>query len=218
MSQFSLNPYGLKEGELSSGTTIMGVCFDGGVILGADSRTSTGSYIANRVADKVVPLHDNIWTCRSGSAADTQAVADYVRHYLGSHATELGRAPKVKTAATLMAKITYNNKDRMQAGLICGGWDPYDGGQIFEIPLGGTLVPQKFAVGGSGSTYIFGLVDANYRDNMSKEECKEFVKTSISHAMARDGSSGGVIRLVCITKDGVEKTVYTGDELPMTQC
>ena len=218
MSQFSLNPYGLKEGELSSGTTIMGVCFDGGVVLGADSRTSTGSYIANRVADKVVPLHDTIWTCRSGSAADTQAVADYVRHYLGSHATELGRAPKVKTAATLMAKITYNNKDRMQAGLICGGWDPYDGGQIFEIPLGGTLVPQRFAIGGSGSTYIYGLVDANYREGMSKEECKNFVKKSISHAMSRDGSSGGVVRLVVITQEGVEKSVYHGDDLPMAQC
>ena len=35
-----------------------------------------------------------------------------------------------------MASICYNNKDRMQAGLIVGGWDPYDGGQIYEIPLG----------------------------------------------------------------------------------
>ena len=24
----------------------------------------------------------------------------------------------------------------MQAGLICGGWDPYEGGQVYEIPLG----------------------------------------------------------------------------------
>ena len=106
----------------------------------------------------------------------------------------------------------------MQAGLICGGWDPYDGGQIFEIPLGGTLVPQKFAIGGSGSTYIYGLVDANYREGMSKEECKNFVKKSISHAMSRDGSSGGVVRLVVITQEGVEKSVYHGDDLPMAQC
>ena len=36
----------------------------------------------------------------------------------------------------------------------------------------------------------------------------------ISHAMARDGSSGGVIRLVIIDKDGVEKEVVMGDALP----
>ena len=100
------------------------------------------------------------------------------------------------------------------AGMICGGWDPYEGGQVFEIPLGGTLMPQKFAIGGSGSSYIYGLVDATYKEGMSKEECKTFVKNAVAHAMARDGSSGGVIRLVIITKDGVEKEVVLGDQLP----
>jgi 20S proteasome subunit beta 1 len=63
----------------------MAVEFDGGVVLGADSRTSTGSYVANRVSDKIVPIHDYIWACRSGSAADTQAVVDYVKYYLDAH-------------------------------------------------------------------------------------------------------------------------------------
>ena len=66
----------------------MAVQFDGGVILGADSRTTTGSYIANRVTDKLTPLFENpqgggaIYCCRSGSAADTQALADIVRYYM----------------------------------------------------------------------------------------------------------------------------------------
>ena len=47
----------------------MAVAFDGGVIMGADSRTSTGSYVANRVSDKITQLHDRIYVCRSGSAA-----------------------------------------------------------------------------------------------------------------------------------------------------
>lgn len=63
----------------------MAVTFDGGVILGADSRTSTGSYVANRVSDKVVPIHDYVYACRSGSAADTQTVTDYVKHYINAH-------------------------------------------------------------------------------------------------------------------------------------
>jgi len=192
----------------------MAVTFDGGVVMGADSRTSTGSYVANRVSDKIVPIHDYIWACRSGSAADTQAVIDYVKHYTEAHATELERPPKVITCASLMRQICYNNKDNLMAGLICAGWDPYDGGQVFEIPLGGTIMKQKFALGGSGSTYIYGLVDATYRENMTRAECVDFVKNSIAHAMSRDGSSGGVIRLVIITKDGVEKEVVLGDKLP----
>lgn len=53
-----------------------------GVILGADSRTTTGSYIANRVSDKITPISDKVYCCRSGSAADTQAISDIVRYVL----------------------------------------------------------------------------------------------------------------------------------------
>ena len=56
------------------GTTIMAIEFDGGVVIGADSRTSAGTYIVNRVTDKLTKIHDRIYCCRSGSAADTQVI------------------------------------------------------------------------------------------------------------------------------------------------
>jgi len=49
---------------------------------------------------------------------------------------------------------------------------------------------------------------------MTKEACKEFVKNALSHAMARDGSSGGVIRLVTITEESIEKEFVAGNKLP----
>lgn len=60
-----------------TGTTIVACTYNGGVVLGADSRVSTGTYISNRASDKITCLTDNVWLLRSGSAADTQAVADY---------------------------------------------------------------------------------------------------------------------------------------------
>ncbi|MBN3306936.1 PSB6 protein, partial [Amia calva] len=66
-------------------TTILAVEYDGGVVIGADSRTTTGAYIANRVTDKLTPVHKHIYCCRSGSAADTQAIADAVTYQLGFH-------------------------------------------------------------------------------------------------------------------------------------
>ena len=36
------------------------------------------AYVANRVTDKLTPIHERIFCCRSGSAADTQAIADIV--------------------------------------------------------------------------------------------------------------------------------------------
>ena len=113
-----------------------------------------------------------------------------------------------------MGSLCYNNKDNLMAGIIIAGWDPYDGGQVYCIPLGGTLLKQDFAVGGSGSTYIWGYVDSIFKPNMTKEECTKFVQHALSHAMARDGSSGGVIRTVTIDKDGCERNFIAGNALP----
>ena len=38
--------------------------------------------------------------------------------------------------------------------------------------------------------------------------------SAISLAMSRDGSSGGVVRLGCITEKGVERLLIKGNELP----
>lgn len=86
---------------------------------------------------------------------------------------------------------------------------------------------QPFAIGGSGSAYIYGLCDAAvkkfYDDqkgvaeekkrHMNRQECEEFVQRAVSHAMARDGSSGGVIRMCTITKDGCDRKFTAGDNL-----
>lgn len=201
---------------VSTGTSIIAVEFDGGVVLGADSRTSTGIYVANRVSDKLTQVHDTIYCCRSGSAADTQAVADYARRYLADYAIELDGPPSVKAASTLFRAICYNNKNALMAGIIIAGYDPEEGGQVYAIPLGGTCVRQKVAFGGSGSTYIYGWVDERYRPGMNRDECIQFVRDALSHAMARDGSSGGVIRTVCIDKNGAQRDFVAGDKLPFS--
>ena len=58
------------------------------------------------------------------------------------------------------------------------GW--LDVCQVYSIPLGGMCVQQSCAIGGSGSSYIYGYVDANFKKNMTKEECEQFVKTGMS--------------------------------------
>merc|ERR1719464_2152972 len=129
----------------------MAVTYDSGVVLGADTRTSTGEYVANRASRKISKVHDKIFVCRCGSAADTQALTGFVINYLGQHAVELGKLPTVNTAANLFKIIAYNNKDRLLAGLIIAGWDEKRGGQVFSIPLGGSLIPVDYACDGSGS-------------------------------------------------------------------
>ncbi|CAG8491588.1 3682_t:CDS:2 [Paraglomus brasilianum] len=206
---------GLKPGEISLGTTLIAVAFDGGVVVGADSRTSMGgSYTVNRVTDKLTYVSDRIYCCRSGSAADTQAVASIVTYYLQLYAIQHEEEPPVRVAASLFQELCYKNKDALSAGIICAGWDKHDGGSVFGIPMGGSMHKLPYATAGSGSTYIYGYCDTSFRQNMTKEETIEFVKTGVALAIGRDGSSGGCIRLAVITKDGVQRHFIPGDQVP----
>lgn len=200
--------------EVLTGTSIMAVEFDGGVIVGADSRTSMGTFVSNRVTDKLTRVTDRIYCCRSGSAADTQAVADIVASHMDLLEVKLGEPPLVQVAAHTFKEICYNYRDQLMAGIIVAGWDKTKGGQVYTIPLGGMIVRQPIAIGGSGSTYVWGYVDSAYKPNMNKEETVNFVKNTLTLALTRDGSSGGVVRVAIITKDGVERRVFLHNELP----
>ena len=205
-------------------TTIMAVKYADGVVLGADSRTSTGTYVANRASDKITPICENVWMCRSGSAADTQNVAAYVSRLAQEHAVSVSSAGAdadegikcdVKLVANITQKIAYQNKDRLQAGMIIAGYDRKLGPQVYGIPLGGAMMENPFTVGGSGSAYIYGWCDDTFRENMSKEEAQAWVKRAISLAIARDASSGGVIRLVTIDATGVSRQMIQPIEQPL---
>ncbi|XP_053235981.1 proteasome subunit beta type-9 [Podarcis raffonei] len=199
--------------KISIGTTIMAVEFDGGVVIGSDSRVSAGQSVVNCVFNKLERLHSRIYCALSGSAADAQAIADMVNYQLELHSLNVEGPPLVLAAATLVKNISYKYKEEFSAHLMVAGWDPKKGGQVYGT-LGGMLTRQPFAIGGSGSTYIYGYVDSAYKPGMSREECRQFTMNAIALAMCRDGSSGGVIYLATITKEGVKEEVVVGDEIP----
>merc|ERR1712182_129271 len=101
-----------------------------------------------------------------------------VKNYIGQHAIELGEDPLVKSAANLFKLIAYNNKNNLTAALIIGGVDR-TGPHLYAIPLGGTMYEQKCYVSGSDSGYVAGLMNDQYRENMTKAETQAFVTKCI---------------------------------------
>ena len=140
-------------------------------------------------------------------------MTDYVKYFLDQHRMEYGKPPKVQVAANFFRQLCYQNKNGLTAGIICAGWDAQKGGQVYSVPIGGALLERPYAIGGSGSTYIYGFCDAYYQPNMTREQCQEFVTKALAHAMARDGSSGGCIRLLKIDASGSERIFIPGNKL-----
>jgi 20S proteasome subunit beta 1 len=203
-----------NEGPISMGTTLIAVTYEGGAILAADSRTSTGSYVANRVSNKLTKLCDNIYCGRSGSAADTQAMAEAVAHYLKQKEMIDGQQPPVVTAARVMQTLCYRYRFQISAGILVVGYDAINGGQVYSVPLGGALLSLDYAMGGSGSTYLYGWADQNFKKGMTRDQALNFVREAVSHAISRDGSSGGVIRSIIIDKNGVQPETIPWGKIP----
>ena len=72
----------------------------------------------------------------------------------------------------------YHNKSGLTAGIIVAGWDKTKGGQVYSIPVGGAILERQFAIGGSGSTYIYGFCDAYFKPGMTRDQCEEFTARS----------------------------------------
>lgn len=140
-------------------------------------------------------------------AADTQAVHRHVCQLVDEQSAARGQPGiiDVQTAANMVSQLSYTNKDLLQAGMIVAGWDRQRGGQVYAVPLGGTLLKLPLAMGGSGSNYVQSWADTQFKENMSFEKAEEFVSRAVMYAIARDGSSGGVVRLCSISSAGVRR-------------
>ncbi|KAH8289123.1 hypothetical protein KR054_000591, partial [Drosophila jambulina] len=196
-----------------TGTTIMAVEFDDGVVIGADSRTSAAGAVVNRVADKLTPLTSHIYCCRSGAAADTQAIADQVALNLKYHGPPgNGKLVEVYMAACEFRRHCYTNRQSMLAGIIVAGWDDTKGGQVYNIPLGGMMIRLPYAIGGSGSPYLKGYVNTRYKPGMNAKQCIELVKTAVQQGIRFDSSSGGVVRIGVIDKDGMKRHLFCNSD------
>jgi 20S proteasome subunit beta 1 len=196
---------------ISTGTTLIAVQYEDGVLVGTDSRTSGGSYIASRATDKITPITTHMSVLRSGNAADTQAIADIVKYHLEVYSLMEQEQLTVYRSAQVFRKLLYNYRDQLSGSVIIAGYDDDERGQIYAIPLGGYITRQRCTASGSGSTFVQGFLDSQWKPNMTFEETKDLVRQAVALATIRDGSSGGVIRLAIIDKAGTRRELIRPD-------
>lgn len=121
-----------------TGTTICGVVFKGGVVLGADTR-ATGELVVDKNCAKLHYMAPNIYCAGAGTAADCVNVTNMIGSQLELLRMNTGGArSRVATAMTLAKRHLFQYQGQVSAALIMGGVDS-TGGHIFSIhPHGST--------------------------------------------------------------------------------
>jgi proteasome beta subunit len=63
-------------------------------------------------------------------------------------------------------------------------------------------LPDEYAAVGTGAEMALGIMDAEFKPNMSEETVRELATRAIRSAIQRDAASGDGIDILYITKSG----------------
>jgi proteasome beta subunit len=185
------------------GATTVGAIFKDGVILASEKRVTYGNFIMSKGGKKVFKVTDQIGVACAGLVGDMQILAKEMQAQAQLYNMDVGRKISVRSASKLLANVLFNRRySPLFTQTIVGGLDD-EGPALFVLDVLGSLIPDKYAVVGSGTETAMGVLEEGYKETMSAEEMKELVVRSIKSAISRDSMSGDGIDFLIITKQGV---------------
>ena len=158
-----------------TGTTIVGVIFDGGVVLGADTRATEGDTVADKNCEKIHYIADNIWCCGAGTSADTESTTGLIASQLELHRMATGKQPRVVTACTMLKRMLYRYQGHVSAALVLGGVD-CNGPHLYTVYPHGSTDSLPYVTMGSGSLAAMAVFESEFKSKMTEEEAKKLVR------------------------------------------
>ncbi len=184
-----------------TGTTTVGVVTKDGVVLATEHRATMETFIAHKVAKKLYKLDYNIGMTTAGLVGDLQVLVRYMSAEISLYRMRRGVYMPVGAAATLLSNILNERKFfPYYVGLLVGGFDNR-GYHVFAIDAAGGAIEDKYASVGSGSLFVYGVLEDRWKDNMTLDEGIDLVIRGVNAAMRRDAASGDGISVATITKE-----------------
>jgi len=183
-----------------TGTTILGMVCKEGVVIASERRATTGTLIAHKSTRKVYKIDEHLGLATAGLVGDLQVLARYLSAEVNLYRLKRDRHIPIKGAATLLSNILNQRKFYpYYVQLILGGWDS-EGGHIYSLDAAGGAIPDKYSSGGSGSPYVYGVLEDLYKDDLSVDEGVDIATRAVNAAMQRDSASGNGIDIAVITE------------------
>lgn len=185
-----------------TGTTIVGLVYKGGVVLGADTRATGGTEVADKNCEKIHFLAPNIYCCGAGTAADTEKTTELISSQLELLRMNTGGSQsRIVTACTMLKRMLFRYQGHVSAALVLGGCD-VNGPHVYQIYPHGSTAKLPYTTMGSGSLAAMSVFETGYADDMSEEEGVELVKRAILAGIFNDLGSGSNVDVCVIRTDG----------------
>lgn len=186
---------------MKTGTTIVGMTFEGGVVLGADTRATGGTEVADKNCEKIHYLADNIYCCGAGTAADTEKTTELISSQLALLRMNTKSESRVVTACTMLKRMLFQYQGHISAALVLGGVDE-TGPHVYQIYPHGSTGKLPYTTMGSGSLAAMSVFETEWRDGMNEADAVALVKKSILAGIFNDLGSGSNCDVCVIRNDG----------------
>jgi len=185
-----------------TGTTTLGIVCKEGVVMATETRATMGHLIAHKATKKLYKIDEHLGLATAGLVGDLQVLARYLSAEANLYRLKRDSKIPVESAATLMSNIMNQRKFMpYYVQLILGGYDA-NGGHVYSLDAAGGAIPDKYTSGGSGSPYVFGVLEDLFREDLTVDEGIDIAIRAIGAAKRRDSASGGMTNIAVITKDG----------------
>tara|TARA_B100002052_G_C15708675_1_gene518509 strand:+ start:200 stop:865 length:666 start_codon:yes stop_codon:yes gene_type:complete len=195
----------LAEKNLKKGTTTVGLVCKDGVVMATEMRATMGNLIGHKTTQKLFKISDNMALTVAGLVGDAQMLARWLSAEVNLYELKTGSQMSLKASSTLMANI-MNGRRYMPfwVQLLLGGIDS-EGGHVYSLDAAGGSIPDKFQTTGSGSPFVYGVLEDRFKENMTVKEGKELGVRALVAAMKRDSASGDGISMCVINSGGYQK-------------
>lgn len=191
--------------DVKTGTTTVGIVFDGGVVLATERRATMGTLIASKKAKKVHAIANHIGMTIAGGVGDAQQLVRVINVECNLYEVRRGHPISVGAAATVLSN--YLNQNRFTpyyVQLLVGGVDSH-GPSVYSVDAaGGATLEENFVSTGSGSLTAYGVLEDRFTPGMSETEAVRLAVRALRAAMRRDSASGEGYNVVVITEDKFE--------------
>jgi len=186
------------------GAATVGITFENGVVIGAEKRVLWGYTVVSKTGKKIFPITDSIVVGSAGVSGDYQMLSSFLVAESSLFELENRRSITVNAAAQLLSNILFSRKYMPYlTQTLIGGVDS-GGSHLYSLDLAGSLIKETYAAVGTATSLVLGVLEANYREDLTKEEAIELAVKAIRSASRRDAMSGEGIDLLIVTPEGIE--------------
>lgn len=188
--------------KILHGTTTVGIKTVDGAVLCADMRASAGYFIANNNTMKIQKIDHHAGLTLAGGVADAQNIVDILRFHANLHRVRKAASIPIRSLARLTSLLFHQNRGYpFIADILVAGYDDA-GPALFNIDMFGSVEAKQFVTTGSGSPVAYGVLEDEYRDDLTTDEAKAVALRAVKAAIVRNIGTGDGINIAVMDQDG----------------